>query len=60
MNDQEQNWRPTGWWRAVAPDGSLWCESSDEVEVRRMARPGDTVQRHERVAAERWVDAPAS
>jgi len=35
----------TGWWRAIGPDGSLWCESSDSAEFLTMVRPGDRVQR---------------
>lgn len=52
-------WKPTGWWRVIAPDGSLWCESSDEEENRRVMRPGDKLQRHIRKIEEKWVDAPA-
>lgn len=37
--------RPTRTWRAVAPEGHIWCESSSEAEVRRHARPGDIVER---------------
>lgn len=51
-------WQPTGWWRAVSRAGELWCESSDEAEVRRHARPTDTIQRHVRRVEERWEDAP--
>lgn len=50
-------WKMGRWWRAVGPDGELWAESSDEEEVRRLARPTDTVQnlweKHER----EWRDA---
>ena len=49
-------WVPTGWWRVVAPDGSLWCETSSEREAREAVRVGDTLQRQERVTAERWSD----
>lgn len=37
-------WSPTRWWRAIGPDGELWCESSDEQEVRDRARPGDRIE----------------
>jgi hypothetical protein len=36
---------PSRWWRAVAPDGSLWAESSSESEIRARMRPGDKLQR---------------
>lgn len=38
-------WKADRWWRTVGPDGSVWCESSNEAEVRERARPGDTIQR---------------
>jgi len=48
---------PTRWWRAVVPDGTLWAEASDEADVRRRARPDDTIQRlHERVDRV-WIEA---
>lgn len=51
-------WTATCWWRAVAPDGSLWAESSDEAEVRERARPDDTIQRlYETVPQPEWRDA---
>ena len=43
--DLMKRWTPARWWRAVGADGELWCESSDEAEVRRNMRPGDTLQR---------------
>jgi hypothetical protein len=42
---EDGNWHPTRWWRAVGPDGQLWCEASDEEEVRNRARPEDRVER---------------
>lgn len=42
---QSSEWEPSRWRRVVAPDGSLWCETSDEDEARRAMRPGDTLQR---------------
>jgi hypothetical protein len=54
---QRMTWVRTGWWRAVASDGSLWAESSDEQEIRGLARSGDVVQAHERQTEERWIDA---
>lgn len=38
-------WEPGRWWRVIAPDGSLWCETSDEREAREAVRPGDELQR---------------
>lgn len=34
-------WMMGRWWRVVAPDGSLWCETSNEQEARRSMREGD-------------------
>ncbi|AMS03637.1 hypothetical protein SEA_BETTERKATZ_2 [Gordonia phage BetterKatz] len=40
----------------IAPDGSVWCETSDEEEARDLVRPGDRLRRlYERVDR-RWVD----
>lgn len=39
------DWEPSRWWRVIAPDGSLWCETSDEREAMDAFRPGDTLQR---------------
>jgi len=36
---------PGRWWRCTDADGSLWCESSNETEVRESARPGDSIWR---------------
>lgn len=38
-------WYPTKWWRVLAPDGELWCETSDENEARSNVRPGDVLER---------------
>ena len=38
-------WVEGRWWRVIAPDGSLWCETSDEHEARRSIRHGDILQR---------------
>jgi hypothetical protein len=37
----DDGWIPGRWWRVVAPDGSVWCETSDEAEARESMRPGD-------------------
>lgn len=50
-----KNWKPDGWWRVIAPDGSLWCESSDQRENRESMRVGDMLQRHEQHVEQRWV-----
>lgn len=44
MSESESEWERTRWWRSVGPDGKVWGESSNEAEIRSMARPGDTVQ----------------
>jgi hypothetical protein len=41
----DTGWQPTKWWRVTAPDGSLWCETSNEQEARDAMRSGDTLQR---------------
>lgn len=38
-------WKRTRWVQVRAPDGSLWCETSDEEEARASMRPGDTIAR---------------
>lgn len=46
--------RPGRWWRVVAPDGSLWCESSSEQENRDAMRKGDKLYRIWRVELTEW------
>lgn len=48
------DWHPDGWWRVLAPDGSLWCETSDEQEARKSMRPGDQLEQHEQIIFVRW------
>lgn len=36
------DWEASCWWRVTAPDGSLWCETSNEQEARSRMREGDT------------------
>lgn len=51
-------WEPSKWWRVLAPDGSLWCEISDEDEARDAVRAGDKLQRlWEPVVESEWRDA---
>lgn len=38
-------WQPTRWWTVLAPDGTLWAETSDETDARNRMRPGDTLWR---------------
>jgi len=47
-------WTATGWWRVIAPDGSLWCETSDEQEARKSMRPGDALEQNEEIKFSRW------
>lgn len=51
---------PGRWWRVVAPDGSLWCETSVESEARRMVRSGDRLQRLYVLELQEWRDAEQS
>lgn len=50
-----EDYRPTGWWRAIDSEGKLWCESSDKAEVLARARPTDIVQYQVRAVSEKWV-----
>jgi hypothetical protein len=49
--------KPGRWWRSVGPDGELWGESSDEEEIREMARPGDVIERLWVATIEQWRPA---
>ena len=50
-------WERGRWWRAIGPDGEVWAESSDEEEVRELARPTDTVQNLWEKREQEWRDA---
>jgi hypothetical protein len=53
----DREWEPTGWWKVVAPDGSTWCETSDEAEARASMRPGDRLRRLWSATVEEWREA---
>jgi hypothetical protein len=60
---EAEEFEPTKWYRAVFPNGDVWCESSDFAEVRRMAVQAPvavgtlTVQRRfDRPKASEWRD----
>lgn len=39
-------WEPTRWYRVMSPNGRVWCESSDPVEVAEAAAEiGEPVER---------------
>jgi hypothetical protein len=42
---EKDSWYSANWWRVVAPDGSLWAETSSEVEAQSRMREGDTLER---------------
>lgn len=47
------------WWRVLASDGSVWCETSVESEARAAVRPrrGDRLQRlHQTSVQYEWSD----
>lgn len=46
---------PVGWWRVISPDGSLWCETSDEHEARDSMQPDDILQRLWVSEEEAWI-----
>lgn len=48
--------KPTKWWRVVAPDKSLWAQTSSESDARRRIRPGDTLQRLHTAIYSEWKD----
>lgn len=44
------DWKPGRWYSVVAPDGSLWCETSSPAEAKESMRLGDTLYRlYERI-----------
>lgn len=47
-------WEPGRWWRVLGPDDRLWCEASDEDEVRRSMRPGDRLERRYERRESQW------
>lgn len=49
------DWSATKWWRVIAPNGSLWCETSFEDEARKAMRPGDRLERLYQKTEEKWV-----
>jgi hypothetical protein len=53
--ESDLEWEPTKLWRVVAPDGSLWCETSNETEARDRMRPGDALLRaYQPVTSYEW------
>lgn len=56
-NMDDAKFEPVNWWRVIAPNGDLWCETSSEKEARASMRDGDTLQQlYEKVVAE-WRTA---
>ena len=51
-------WEPGRWWRVIAPNGTLWCETSDEQEARDALRPGDTLFRQWQRTEQEWRADP--
>jgi hypothetical protein len=54
MSDSTTKWQEGRWWRVLAPDGSLWCETGDEEEARAAVRPGDSLQHQWRREESEW------
>jgi len=50
-----QEWQPGRWWRVVAPEGDIWCETSDEDEAREALRRGDRLERLYVRTDRKWV-----
>lgn len=58
VESEKPEWVRGRWWRSIDPTGQLWGESSNEQEVRNMARPTDKIQRLWVTAEQReWRDA---
>ena len=58
LTGADRAWEPTRWWRAIGADGQVWCESTDEDEVRSAARPTDAIEQLWReVPREEWQPA---
>jgi hypothetical protein len=55
----DTDFAPGRWWRVLAADGSLWCETSDEDEARERMRPGDTLHREFRAVLVEWREIRA-
>jgi len=51
---EDDGFEPTSWWRVVAPDGSLWCETSNVNEARRVLRIDDRLERLYVKTEEEW------
>ena len=56
MTAKGDEYEPGTWWRVLAYDGALWCETSDEHEARSRMRPGDRLQRMYVFQAQEWRD----
>jgi len=54
VRELDEGYEPGRWWKVVAPDGSLWCGTSDEKEARARMRPGDELWRQWRRIQEEW------
>lgn len=52
---KNHTWIRDSWWRVEAPDGSIWCETSNETEAREAMREGDTLLIHLKCAEEKWA-----
>lgn len=45
---------PGRWWRVIAPDGYVLCETSDEDEARASLLPGYRLERQWRAEVSEW------
>lgn len=50
-----EGWQASRWWRVIASDYSLWCETSDEQEARSRMREDDTLERLYIRTENRWM-----
>jgi hypothetical protein len=48
-------WQQTDWWRVVAPDSTIWAETSNEEDARERMRPGDTLYRQWWRVEQAWL-----
>lgn len=51
---QKPKFYGTSWYRVLAPDRSLWCETSNEEEARDSMRPGDILQKLYKAELMEW------
>jgi hypothetical protein len=54
------DWKPGRWWRVVAPDDGVRCETSDLDEAIASMRPGDLLQNLWQRREQEWREVDVS